>query len=255
MINLKNILIIEDELIEAIHLKKMLKDIDKSFDISGPIDNVDSVIFHLKEKNDYDLIFSDIVLGDRLIFDAFKKVCPNCFVIYTSGFDDYAMNVIKNNGLDYLIKPIDPEELKYAIKKIELCDKNDYGLQTIYSKIDNNINKYQFRKVLLFERNDEIIPVKISDISFFYTKNSVVHAVLLDGNVYTMDYTLNDLEKDVLDPNVFFRINRQYIANIRGIKKIYHFFNSRLLIRLNCCKDTCVLSKDKVVKFKEWLSR
>ena len=118
---MRKILIIEDDFFSAKRLKKLIMDIDDMVDVHGPLKSVNDVVEELSVNNDYDLIFSDIRLLDGDVFEAFRKVRPNSFVIFTTAYDEYAMQAIKNNGLDYIMKPIDFKELCVAMGKIKKC--------------------------------------------------------------------------------------------------------------------------------------
>ena len=214
-------------------------DIDDMVDVHGPLKSVYDVVEELSVKNDYDLIFSDIRLLDGDVFEAFRKVRPNSFVIFTTAYDEYAMQAIKNNGLDYLMKPIDSKELSAAMDKLNMS-MNDTR---------------QYRERFLVSKGDELVMLYTDDISYISKTDNHVLAFTQDGTSYSLAMSMADLEM-ALSPDKFFRINRQYIANIKGIKKISLFFNSKLIVKLKGCNDdNIVISKEKTVQFKKWLDR
>ena len=250
---MKKILIIEDEQFSAKRLKRLIMDIDDTMDVHGPLKRVEEVVNELSANNDYDLIFSDIRLVDGDVFDAFRDVKPKAFVIFTTAYEEYAMQAIKNNGLDYLMKPIDYKELCMAIDKLKLLDP---AYEETNNKLDGLLDDTrQYRKRFLVSKGDELIMLYTDDISFICKTDNHILAFKDDGTSYPLAMSMSDLEK-ALDPDNFFRINRQYIANIRGIKKISLFFRSKLIIRLKGCdEDNIVISKEKTAQFKKWLDR
>ena len=250
---MKKILIIEDDLFSAKRLKRLIMDIDDTIDVHGPLKSVEEVVNELSANNDYDLIFSDIRLIDGDVFDAFRNIKPNSFVIFTTAYEEYAMQAIKNNGLDYLMKPIDSKELCMAIDKLKLLAPS---AEETRHKLDGLLDETrQYRERFLLSKGDELIMLYTDDISFICKTDNHVQAFKEDGTSYSLAMSMADLEQ-ALDPNKFFRINRQYIANIRGIKKISLFFSSKLIVRLKGCDDeNIVISKEKTAQFKKWLDK
>jgi DNA-binding LytR/AlgR family response regulator len=246
---MKKILIIEDEWISAKRLEKQLRNLDDTIQIDGPLKSVDEVIACLKDHNDYDLIFSDIRLTDGDIFHAFREVQPNCFVIFTTSYDEYAMQAIKSNGLDYLLKPFDEEELQAAINKAKRLTAQTAQAQ------DFRAHKGNYRERFLAYRQDELVPIATKDVLYFYKDDRKVSLRTTDGKSYSLSLTMQELEEQ-LCPHTFFRINRQYIVNIKGIKKISLYFNSKLLVQLHHCDDQeVIVSKERTAMFKEWLDK
>ncbi len=249
---MKKYLIIEDEDITANRTINMLLESDENVEIAGPLKSVSEVMSHLAEYNDYDLIFSDIQLTDGLVFDAFRQMKPKSLVIFTTAYDEYAMNAFKANGIDYLMKPLDREELREAIRKAEnLTRQEDYT--TRMNKLSTDMKC--FRERFLVIKGDELIPLKVSEISCFAKEDRHVKACLPDGESFLMQESIAEIETSV-NPETFFRINRQYVVNINFVKKISFFFGGKLHLRITGCKDNEVyVSKEKVSKFKDWLNR
>ncbi len=250
---MKKILIIEDDYFSAKRLKRLVMDIDDMVEVHGPLKSIDEVIDELSINNDYDFIFSDIRLIDGDVFEAFRKIKPQSFVIFTTAYDEYAMQAIKNNGLDYLMKPIDSKELRVAMDKLNMLSP---AKEKVHDMLDGLLNDIrQYRKRFLVNKGDELIMLYTDDISYMSKADNHVWAFTVDGISYSLAMNMTDLEQ-VLDPDKFFRINRQYIANIKGIKKISQFFNSKLIIKLKGCDDdNIVISKEKTAQFKKWLDK
>ncbi len=251
---MKKILIIEDDHFSAKRLKRLVMDIDDTVDIHGPLKSIAEVTDKLSESNDYDLIFSDIRLVDGNVFEAFRKIKPKSFVIFTTAYDEYAMQAIKNNGLDYLMKPIDPKELSAAMDKLKMLTSDK---EEINGKLDGLLNdtRHQYRERFLVNKGDELIMLYTDDINYISKTDNHVLAFTENGTSYPLSMSMADLEQ-TLDPDKFFRINRQYIANIKGIRKISLFFSSKLIVKLKGCDDdNIVISKEKTAQFKKWLDR
>ena len=250
---MKKILIIEDDTYSAIRLKKLVLDIDDTIDIHGPLKSINEVIGELTATNDYDLIFSDIRLIDGDVFEAICKVRPNSFVIFTTAYEEYAMQAIKNNGLDYIMKPVDFKELCVAMEKIKMLSPAN---EEVHDKLNGLLDvTHQYRERFLVSKGDKLIMLYADDISYISKTNNRVLAFTQDGTSYSLAMSMADLEM-ALAPDKFFRINRQYIANIKGIKKISLFFNSKLIVKLKGCDDdNIIISKEKTSQLKKWLDR
>lgn len=251
---MKKVLIIEDDHFSALRLKKLLSDIDDTVTVCGPLQRVTDVERELAVTNDYDLIFSDIRLIDGDVFEAFRKVRPRAFVIFTTAYDEYAMQAIKSNGIDYLMKPIDFKELCEAVQKLELAKPS--GQEAAEKRMDGLLrDTFRYRERFLVSKGDELQLLSVDDINYISVEGKHVLAFADDGLSYQLSTTMADLERE-LDPDKFFRINRQYIANIKGIKKISLFFSSKLTVRLKGCPDdNIVISKEKTAQLKKWLDR
>lgn len=162
---MKKVLIIEDERISAIRLEKLIREIDDTIEVEGPLASVSEVVEHLRLHNDYDLIFADIRLSDGDVFTAFQEIMPASFVIFTTAYDEYAMQAIKNHGIDYLFKPIDEKELRQAIQKLSLGVKENAGQ---VHQVLSDIKHYKERLVVY--KGEELIPLQVSVILYFQRK-------------------------------------------------------------------------------------
>lgn len=255
---MKRILIIEDERMSASRLKRLISDIDDTLDVVGPLTTVEEVIETLKQDTAFDLIISDIRLHDRLVFEAFHEVMPSCTVIFTTAYDEYALEAFRHNGIDYLLKPVEQDALANAIRKAFPPTTSPQNL-TAPSNPSNLLSTFRelrcFRERILVTRGDELIPLRTDTVRYFSIEDNTVTAYTNQGNSYRIPLTMNDLEQQ-LNPDLFFRLNRQYIAHIDSIRKISFFFSSKLIVRLaGCADDHIVISKEKSTLFKQWLDR
>lgn len=256
MIN--KILIIEDEVISAKRLKRMVSEILTDAVIDGPLTSVDTVISTLKENNDYDLIFADIQLHGRDVFEAFKEEMPQAFVIFTTAYDNYAMEAIGNNGMAYLLKPIARKELEAAIDKLNhqpfcLCDQypatmNEQKSDSIAYSSDA---PYAKRRVLLIH-DGMYVPVCVDNIAYIYTSERIQKVVGTDGTEYALPSTIRDIEKKLV-PVMFFRINRQYLVNVEAVVKICKTNDYRLIVSITHCDEEIIVSRERALAFRKWI--
>lgn len=248
------VLIIEDEERGFSRLKRLLQNIDNSLDIQGPLTTMKAVIDYLQNPHDEDVIFADIRLGDGDVFEAFLEIAPTSPVIFTTAYNEYALEAFKSNGIAYLLKPILPGELEKAMAKAKsMCNKSiDYA--ALMEKMGMATGK-KWRDHFLVHIFDGFKLIKADDICFFFSENGVVRAYLDNGNSFTISQSLNDLEQQ-LNPDSFFRVNRQYMVNIESIDKLTNFFKHKMTISLHGFPDLqIVVSKDKFMQLKNWLDR
>lgn len=253
---MKRILIIEDERLSASRLKRLIEDIDDTLDISGPLTTVNEVIDMLSHDNGFDLVISDIRLHERLVFEAFHEVMPRAMVVFTTAYDEYALEAFRHNGIDYLLKPIEAGELAKAISKAKRLDNTQTDIECMSEGISSTARELNcYRERILVCRGDELIPLRVEDIRYFSMENNSVVAYTRQGDSHRIPITMNELEQQ-LNPNMFFRLNRQYIAHIDSIRKIGLYFSSKLIVHLvGCDDDHVVVSKEKSAQFKQWLNR
>ena len=246
---MKKVLIIEDELLSAKRLKKMILDIDDTLEVDGPLQSVKDVVEYMQAHDDYDLVFSDIRLLDGDVFMAFQQVLPSLLVIFTTAYDVYAMQAIKSNGIDYLLKPIDEDELREAMKKVGNLTSSNGKLKSVIDKL------VRYKERLLVYKGGDMVSLPVNDILYLYKDGRNMLVTTSSGEAYCLSVTIQELESQ-LDPDKFFRLNRQYLVNIAALKKISPFFNSKLIVQLFHCSDrNIIVSKERAVLFKEWLNR
>ena len=250
---MQKVLIIEDDHFSARRLKRLIMDIDDTIDVHGPLKSVAEVAEELAANNDYDLIFSDIRLADGDVFEAFRKVMPQSFVVFTTAYDEYAMEAIHSNGIDYLLKPFDIKDLQNAIHKIYLSPQSSVNIKERLSSIAHEFNCFQER--FLVCKGEELISLCSDEISCFLKDNDKTKIITVNGGQYEKHVSLLELEKK-LSPQKFFRVNRKYIANINHIKKISLFFKSKLILRIDGCNDDYIIvSQERSALLKELLNK
>lgn len=251
-----NILIVEDEQPAAKHLRNLIWEYRPQYNILDAIDSVENAVKWLRVNAAPDLIFLDIQLADGLSFDIFNQVSLQSPVIFTTAYDQYTLKAFKLNSVDYLLKPIDPEELGHALAKFDqfFGKKMNYDLQTIQQMIQN-ISQPQYKERFLVKVGQQMNYITVVDIQYFYSEDGMAYAKTADNKRYLVDYTLEQLE-EILDPSEFFRINRKVITHIQAIQKIAPYFNSRLKLEIEPKAGfDVVVSRERVNAFKEWLDR
>ena len=247
------IVIIEDENLSSEHLTNLLQKIDLSIAVVNYFDTVSASVAAFNEGLSADLIFMDIHLADGNSFEIFNQVKLEIPVIFTTAFDNYAIQAFKQNSVDYLLKPIALQDLKFAIEKFKKQQKlvnNDLVL-SITSAYQQINKEYKTRFLVKLGQTIDTIPT--DEIHHFETKDSLSFLVTNKGNHFLIDYTLDQLEM-LLQPKNFFRINRKIILNIQSIEKVSTYFNSRLAIATKFLdNDARIVSRERVNDFKKWL--
>ena len=251
-------LIIEDEYPAAERLEKLIRAVDASIEIMGVLGSIEAAGKWLISEPLPDLIFSDIQLSDGLSFQIFERFSVKTPIIFTTSYDEYAIKAFKVKSIDYLLKPIKLHELETAIGKFRDMQKSfspiDYALK-IESLLDalpvTNSRKYKTR--FLVKHHDQLVPVTQDEIAYFVTANEMVCMVRTDGKQFLVDYTLEELEK-LLNPQYFFRLNRQFVAALPAIAKIHTYFNGKLKLELKPeTPHEVLVSREKSQTFKEWM--
>ncbi len=251
------ILIIEDEQPAARRLTKLLQEHCPQGEIVEIIESVESAVKWLRNFSPPDLIFMDIQLADGLSFDIFSQVDVMAPVIFTTAFDQYSLRAFKVNSVDYLLKPIDPEELKPALEKFsrhfsrnEVFDRS--GIEKMLQEL---VQQRAFKQRFLVKNGQQLSYVPVNEVAYFFSEDGIAFVQCHQGKKHIIEYTLDQLE-GLLNPGNFFRINRQVIVSPEAIQKISPWFNSRLKLEIQPSGDVnLVVSRERVNDFKQWLDR
>jgi DNA-binding LytR/AlgR family response regulator len=249
------VVIIEDEKPSARHLKNLLQNIDSTIEVVKYLDTVKSTIDYFKDDNNIDLIFLDIHLADGNSFEIFTIIPINTPIIFTTAFDNYAIQAFKQNSVDYLLKPINEKELQFALEKYKkFKGTNNSAIIESIAKAYQNANK-SYKSRFLVKKGQLLDYVTSEEINHFETKDSLSYLITIKGNRYNIENTLDELET-LIDPKFFFRINRKIIIEIKSIQKISNYFNSRLAVSSNYLEgDSTIVSRERVNAFKQWLDK
>jgi two-component system, LytTR family, response regulator LytT len=248
-------IIIEDELPNARRLEKLLGEQITPVTVISKIQTVKDAVLWLNGNKQPDLIFMDIRLTDGLSFDIYKQVNINSPVIFTTAYDEYALQAFKVNGMDYLLKPIEKEALERSIERVTRhFVKPNYNvlLDTLYRM---QMQQKVYRSRFLVSSRDMFIPIGIEDIAYFGSEFKNTYFVTHKGEKHFVSQTMEELENE-LNPLSFFRITRQFIVCSQSIRSIHNYFNGRLKLALQPpVKEEIIVSREKALALKEWLNR
>ncbi len=250
-----NVLIIEDEESASIHLQNLLQEIDPQIIAVKVLDSIKSALKYLKQNTNFELIFMDVHLADGLCFEIFKKIEINKPIIFTSAYDQYALDAFSANSIHYVLKPITYDSISTAVHKFKqfYANKNQLNFDTrvLLNLLQAHSKKY-IRSLLIYSRNG-LIPIDCDEFADFYMDEGIVRGVTFNNITYTIDKKMSELEED-LDPCVFFRVSRQFIINIRAIKKIQPSAYGKSVLQIKPNYDgQIVVSKAKTPTLKKWI--
>jgi two-component system LytT family response regulator len=246
-------IIVEDETLAAQNLKSILNEIG-TLEIIATLESVNETVAWFTLHDLPDILFLDIHLADGSAFDIFDRVKVDCPVIFTTAYDEYALKAFKVNSIDYLLKPIDINSVRKALEKYEKLTarsgNRDTDLQNLLTYFKRNIvYKNNF---LVPVKGDKLIPLNTDDIAYIFIDYGIVKAISYDDKTYNMDNNLDELE-GMINPDMFFRANRQFIISRKAIKDIDLWFNSRLSVNLKVTvPEKILVSKARVPEFKSW---
>lgn len=257
---MKKVLIIEDEIPAQRLLKETLQEITIKTEVIGCFGSIKSTVEWFKNNPHPEIVLLDIQLSDGLSFEIFEQVKIESMIIFTTAYDEYTLQAFKVNSLDYLLKPIEKEELQTAFEKYNRYNKKFIQEQqstTDFNELANLVKykKTEYRKRFLIQSNESFFYISIEDIAIFYSMQGITFAVTFEKREYPINFSLESL-KEQLDPNKFFKTNRQFIVNINSIIKVHSYFNRKLKLEIKPphTKDI-IIGKDKAAAFKRWLDR
>jgi|WetSurMetagenome_2_1015567.scaffolds.fasta_scaffold06689_3 DNA-binding LytR/AlgR family response regulator len=248
------VLIVEDEKIAAVNLAGMIVQVEPEARILAILSSVKQAIEWFS-ANHADLIFMDIELGDGQSFEIFSHVKVQEPVIFTTAYDQFAIKAFKSNGIDYLLKPIDEAELKTAIEKYRHLVKtgNNYTmLKELFSTVSTG---KEYKKRFMIQAGSRIRTIPVEDVAYFYFSEKATFLCTNDNHHFPVEFSLDKLE-GVVDPNQFYRINRQMIVALNAIRKIYSLSKSRIKLELfPAFTGEVLLSFNKTPDFRDWLNK
>ncbi|CAM1365495.1 DNA-binding response regulator [Tenacibaculum litopenaei] len=249
-----NIVIIEDEKPAARRLQRMLNAL--GLEVNQLLHSVEEAINWFQTNTHPDLIFLDIQLSDGLSFEIFEEVTVKSAIIFTTAYDEYALKAFKLNSIDYLLKPIDDEELEAAVQKFQEQQPKQTDLQVniddIRKLLINPIDR-KYKKRFTIKVGQHIKIVHTDEIECLYSENKASYIHTNGNRNYLIDHSLEHWQEQ-LDPEQFYRVNRTYIVHINAIKDIVSYTNSRLQLKLHNYDDTeIIVSRERVKDFKMWI--
>ncbi|MGE0076303.1 MAG: LytR/AlgR family response regulator transcription factor [Bacteroidales bacterium] len=249
------ILIVEDEIAAARRLSKMFLELESDAKILAVTDSISSTVDWLQSNDEPDLILLDIHLADGISFKIFNQVKVKCPIIFTTAYDQYAIQAFKLNSIDYLLKPINSDDLKFSIDKFKEQQNivGNLDFEKLLLEIRKPKQNYQQRFVVQFA--DKLKAIEVDSVAYFMALDKSVFLVSSDNHRYAIDYTMEKLE-GVLNPKHFFRVNRKFIVSFAAIKNMYFYSKSRVKIELSPLVDSeVIVSSERSTDFKEWLNQ
>lgn len=248
--------IIEDELPAARLLQTLLGRLRPEWDIKILPGSVREASEWFQNNPHPDLLFLDIRLSDGTSFDLLSRVKPDSAIIFTTAYDEYALRAFSVNSIDYILKPVDEQRLAESIAKYESQTRNiprpeDY-IDTLLDALQRREKRYRTR--FLITKANRYHTLQVDDIAYFYSENRITTAVTFAGEKYTIDLSLSRLEEQ-LNPDCFFRANRQILLCVNAISKIEPYFNGRITVSVKPpYKEPITVSEDRITSFKMWLN-
>jgi len=253
-------LIIEDEKPAAQQLLRLLER-SRVFEgsVEGPLQSINKAREHFQKHSDYDLIFMDIHLVDGASFEIFRDREPPAPLIFCTAYDQYALEAFKLNSIDYLLKPIDPADLDRALQKYKRWhqpgDEQSLSSRQIIDMLSRNTQQPVYKERFILKIGDRIRSLSSNEVAYFYAADKATFVSSLAGKTYPLDYSLDQLE-GMLDPGIFFRINRKYIVRLESMVDMRSYSGSRIKLQLIHNADPDILvSRDRTAAFKLWLDR
>jgi len=251
------ILIVEDEQRTALDLQTTIQELLPDAVFLATLDSVEGTVAWLSKHPMPDLAFFDIQLADGLSFDIFEEVNVACPVVFCTAFDEHALHAFQVNGVDYILKPFDREQVRRALDKMRALknffQKSDGALEAKLSKLLSEARQPSVKTSFLVSQRDKLLPIAVSDIACFYIEHEVTFLHTSDNRRFMLNYTLDELE-NMLDAKQFYRANRQFLVNIKAIIEVEQYFARKLLLKLNTqTKESIVVSKAKSSEFLHWM--
>jgi len=248
-------LIIEDEIMAAQTLQKLLGEVSPDVEIADVLESIEESVEWLQQNTMPDLIFMDIHLADGSAFAIFEQVDVTCPVIFTTAYDEYALKAFEVNSIDYLLKPVSKDALEHALNKYHNLAEKRVNAEQIEKLLTQLGEKKNYRKFYLMPERDKLIPLAVQNIAYVYIDAKTVKIITKEGKTYYVSSTLDDLMDD-LDPYLFFRANRQFIVARDMIKDVSVWFGNKLAINLTVdVPERIIVSKARVAEFKTWFTR
>ena len=247
-------LIIEDEEPAANRLEKLLRETNPDIEIVEKLDSIESSVRWLSSNTPPELIMLDIQLADGLSFEIFKKIKVDSFIIFTTAYDEYAIKAFELNSIDYLLKPVNKEKLAASLEKFRKLSGTgpQFDIEDIIGLIEKK--NITYKKRFAINIGTKIKSIESKEIAFFYSLEKNTFLCTFEGNNYPVDFSLDKLET-FLDPEHFFRINRQNIIHFRSIQKIHVLSKSRLELEIKSSKERMLVSTSKSHPFREWIDK
>ena len=255
------ILIVEDEELAVKKLQKTLYSVEPGVNVVGITDSIKSTVEWLRDNEQPDLILMDIELADGQSFEIFNLTDVKSAVVFTTSYDEYALKAFKVNSIDYLLKPVQKEDLEKSLAKFKnLAFKQSenaggVNMENIIKELQQRLQPKEYRKRFLVKNGQKLVSIEVDDIRYFFSDGRLNFFKTSDNKKFVVDYTMDELE-DMLDPVKYFRISRSFYVSITGIEKIDDYFGNRLILQLKPSVDKeALVSRERVTDFKQWMGK
>lgn len=244
--------IVEDEKPAAKRLIRLLEEHKENFEILAVLDSIESAVAYFHKNPGADVVFLDIHLADGHSFEIFNHVQINAPIIFTTAYDEYALQAFGVNSIDYLLKPIDEDKLNRSLAKLKNLQGNS-NLVKLDQLIDAFRTDKKYKSRFLIRQPENLLTVETYQVAYFMAIQKMVLLVTHENRTFPVDQTLEELD-GLLDPGLFFRLNRQFIASLKAIDHISTIYSGKLKIRLKPpVKEDVFVSREKATEFKNWL--
>ena len=257
------ILIVEDEDLAVKKIRKTLHEVDASADVVGVTDSITATVDWLESNPWPDLILMDIELSDGQSFEIFSRIQVKSAVVFTTSYDEYALKAFKVNSIDYLLKPIQKEDLEAALEKYKKMKQiyasgggnGSFNMDSLVKELQERLQPKEYRKRFLVKHGQKLVSIELDEIAYFFSDGRLNFFKTDDNRKFVVDYTMDELE-DMLDPQKYFRISRSFYVSVRCISQIHDYFGNRLLLHLKPALDKeSIVSREKVSDFKKWMGK
>jgi two-component system response regulator LytT len=257
------ILIVEDEDLAVKKLKKTLQSVDETASVVGEADSIKTTVNWLQNNPAPDLILMDIELADGQSFEIFNHVQVKSPVIFITSYDEYALKAFKVNSVDYLLKPVQKEDLQAALEKYRQIKKmyttepatQQVLIEDLVKELQQKLQTKEFRKRFLVKHGQKLVSIEVDDIAYFFSDGRLNFFKTLDNKKFVVDYTMDELN-EMLDPEKYFRISRSFFISVNSVAQIHDYFGNRLMLQLKPETDKeAIVSREKVTEFKNWLGK
>lgn len=258
------ILIVEDEELAVKKITKTLAAVDADAEVVGVADSIVAAVSWLESNPAPDLILMDIELSDGQSFEIFNRVTIKSPVIFTTSYDEYALKAFKVNSVDYLLKPIQKEDLAAALEKLgnlkDIYQKTPppaatMSIDSLVKELQQKLQPREYRKRFLVRHAQKLVSIDTDEIAYFFSDGRLNFFKTFDNRKFVVDYTMDELE-EMLDPTRYFRISRSFYISVNSVDQIHDYFGNRLLLHLKPAVDKeSIVSREKVTDFKKWMGK
>ncbi|MVM33849.1 response regulator [Spirosoma sp. HMF4905] len=257
-----NVLLIEDEELAVFRLTELLSEVAPQVKIVQTTPSVEASVAYLQTAPELDLIFMDIELADGQSFEIFDQTTVSAPIIFTTSYDEYAIKAFKVNSIDYLLKPIKQQELAASLEKYGQLNRRPQvksvpvvAIDALIQQLRQQTQPTDYRRRFLVRHLSQWLPIDVADIAYFHYEDRVTLLRTLSGQKYSLDYKLEELE-DMLDPSLFFRVNRQFLISVHSVQQIHSYFHHKLKLVLKPVPtDEVLVSRERATDFRKWMGK